>query len=391
MKKAFIFITLAFLMSFATANAVLISPALPELAALFQVSVITMESTFIWFLAGYSLGQLFYSPLNNRFGRKPSLFVGLFLQILSTITALIAGHLDHFNLFVYSRFFLALGSGVGLMMTFTIVSEHFPKEQVQKVIAYLIPSFAIIPALAVLGSGYFTKYYGWSANFYLGILLGLLLILFCSFLPHSPKEKDLTALQFKKIMQTFTLQLQRHSLIIGALLMGCCVSFAYIFSSIVPFITANSFHFDSLDYALANGFAAGGLIVGSLISARLPENISPLKMIYWGVSIIALGALGTMIGEHLHYPAFHSYFVTLFLINLGSCFVLSYTSSLILAATNEKANASAVMNFINVGIITLILLFFSYLPFGAYLVGYTFVGLSLLMFALSSLLQADTE
>lgn len=86
-----LFITLALLLSFATVNATLFSPALPELTQLFQVSENSMEAAVLLFLVGYCFGQLFYSPLENRFGRTSALFIGIIIQIVSLLALTFIG------------------------------------------------------------------------------------------------------------------------------------------------------------------------------------------------------------------------------------------------------------------------------------------------------------
>src|SRR5690606_17410179 len=116
-KKKPSFTTLVLLISFATVNAVLFTPELPQLAELFKVSKDSAEQTVAWFLLGYAIGQLVYGPIANRLGRKPALYLGVGLQILSSLLCVLAGYLQNWSLLLVARFLLALGSGVGLMMT----------------------------------------------------------------------------------------------------------------------------------------------------------------------------------------------------------------------------------------------------------------------------------
>src|SRR5262245_5450852 len=108
------FFTLILLISFASVNAVLFTPALPAIAHYFNVTNDTAQLTMIWFLVGYTLGQLAYSPFANRYGRKPALFLGIGLQIISSVLCVISGYLHLYFILITGRFLLALGSGVGL-------------------------------------------------------------------------------------------------------------------------------------------------------------------------------------------------------------------------------------------------------------------------------------
>src|SRR6478672_5239599 len=83
-------LTLLLLISFASVNAVLFTPALPDITAFFAISENTAQQTITWFLVGYAIGQLIYGPIANRFGRKPALYAGISLQIFSSILCVAA-------------------------------------------------------------------------------------------------------------------------------------------------------------------------------------------------------------------------------------------------------------------------------------------------------------
>ena len=170
------FFTLLLLISFASVNAVLFTPALPSIADFFNITDSMAEKTITWFLVGYTFGQLLYGPIANRFGRKPALFVGIGLQLFSSLLCVFAGYLHVYWLLVLGRFFLALGSGVGLKMTFTFVNESYESKIASQKIAYLMLAFAIIPGLSVALGGLLITYFDWTSCFYAGGVYGLILL-----------------------------------------------------------------------------------------------------------------------------------------------------------------------------------------------------------------------
>lgn len=84
-------ITLLLMISFTTFNAVLYTPALPNITRYFSISNNIAQLTITWFLLGYAIGQLLYGPLANRYSRKSALYAGIGIQIVSNFLCILAG------------------------------------------------------------------------------------------------------------------------------------------------------------------------------------------------------------------------------------------------------------------------------------------------------------
>lgn len=91
------FFTLFLMISFASVNAVLFTPALPDITNYFAISEDVAQLTMTSFLLAYTFGQLLYGPLANGLGRKPSLYFGIGLQIISCGLCVLSGIMDAFG------------------------------------------------------------------------------------------------------------------------------------------------------------------------------------------------------------------------------------------------------------------------------------------------------
>src|ERR1700722_1229402 len=60
-------------------------PSFPAVAKEFGASIPQVERTLTAYLFGLALGQLFYGPAADRFGRKRPLFVGLALFVIGSV------------------------------------------------------------------------------------------------------------------------------------------------------------------------------------------------------------------------------------------------------------------------------------------------------------------
>jgi MFS family permease len=356
MKIRLPFFTLLLLISFASVNAVLFTPALPNIAHFFDIGEETAQQTITWFLVGYALGQLVYGPIANRFGRKPALYAGISLQIVSSLLCVLAGVIHEYWLLVIARFMLALGSGVGLKMTFTLVNECYEPKIASQKISYLMLAFAITPGLGVALGGILNTYYGWTSCFYACAIYGLALLFFVARLPETQKTLNLDALKMKHLVHGYSNQFKNSQLITGGLLMGCSTCFVYVFAAAAPFIAINIFDLNSAEYGLANILPPIGLILGSIIGARLSKKYSLESIILAGILIASLGSILMFIAMIMNFSIVSSLFFPMIIIYFGSCFILANASTIAMSKANDKAHGSAVMNFINMGLATLVVL-----------------------------------
>ena len=361
------FLTLLLLIAFASANAVLFTPALPSITEFFHVSTSAGQQTITWFLIGYAVGQLLYGPLASRFGRKWALYAGIYLQIFSSLICVFAGTVHVFGILIIGRFLLALGSGVGLKMTFTIINEYYEPKAASEKVSYLMLAFAVTPSLAVTLGGLLTLHYGWTSCFYAGAVYGLLLLLAVARLPNAATPLNRNALQMQHLIHSYASQFKNIPLITGGLLMGCTTSFVYVFAASAPFIAMNLLGMNSAEYGFANMLPPIGLITGSLVSAQLIKSYSLLTLIRIGIILSSLGAGLMLLAMLFHLSALLSLFLPMIVLYLGLCFILPNASSIAMSSTDDKAHGSAVMNFINMGLTTVVVLMLGFFPMTSFL------------------------
>lgn len=77
-------LTLIVLISYGSIGAALFTPAIPSLMDRFGISASLSQMTVMLYLVGYSMGQLIYSPIAKRFGRKPALYIGIGVSLIGT-------------------------------------------------------------------------------------------------------------------------------------------------------------------------------------------------------------------------------------------------------------------------------------------------------------------
>jgi MFS transporter, DHA1 family, multidrug resistance protein len=350
------FFTLLLMISFASVNAVLFTPSLPDMAHFFGISNNLAEHTITWFLIGYALGQLIYGPFSNRFGTKPALYAGVILQIISSLVCVFAGILHVYSLLILARFTSAIGSGVGLKMAFMLVNTCYEPKVASQKISYLMLSFAIAPGLAIAIGGILNTHFGWMSCFYADAVYGLILLLLLTKLPEIKTVLDKNALKINNLLQAYRTQFKNRQLVSGGLLMGSSTTFIYVFSAIAPFVAINLMGMTSTQYGIANVIPAVGLILGSLCSARLVKQYPFESIIGTGILITSAGVILMVLLIINHLDPIVSLFLPMVVIYFGLALILPNTSTIAMSQVSDKSNGAAVMSFINMGLTTFLVL-----------------------------------
>ena len=372
-------LTLVLMISFASINAVMFTPALPNIAHFFDISAGVAQQTVSVFLVGFAIGQLLYGPLANRYGRKPALYIGVGLQIVSSFLCVIAGLIHHYQLLVIARLIMALGSSVGLIMTFTMINECYePKIASSKLSQVMIP-YAVAPGLSIALGGVLNTYFGWMSCFYVGAIYGILLLFFVTKLPETLKQKNPYALEVSHLLTSYGTQFTNISLITGGVLMGAVTAFIYVFAALAPFLAMDLLHMNSSVYGAANILPPIGLMLGSLLSARLVQKKSMKFVMQLGISVVVVGVLCMFITTFYHISAIWMLFAPMTLIYFGLALILPNASVLAMKTVSDKAHGASVMSFLNMGLATLVVLSLGYFTTKLILLPLVFLGLTVVI------------
>ena len=97
-------------------------PSLPALAETLGTDVAGAQMTLSVFLVGFAVGQLFYGPLSDRFGRRPALLAGLFIYLLGSLRCTFAADI---RWLIAARFAQALGACAGPVLGRAIVRDLY--------------------------------------------------------------------------------------------------------------------------------------------------------------------------------------------------------------------------------------------------------------------------
>src|SRR6202789_1636383 len=181
------FLLLVALTACGTMGMHVIIPALPATARALDMSISTTQLTITLYLVGLAVGQLFYGPVSDRFGRRPVLLFGL---TLFTAASIVTACAPSAGVLIGSRILQSIGGCAGLVLGRAAVRDAATPDKAAGQLAMLTLVMSVIPALAPAVGGYLTAFIHWRASYVLlAAMGGLTLLVTVCILPETNRER----------------------------------------------------------------------------------------------------------------------------------------------------------------------------------------------------------
>jgi DHA1 family bicyclomycin/chloramphenicol resistance-like MFS transporter len=273
-------------------------PALPTIAEDFGVPGSEAQFTLSTFFLGFAIGQAFYGPLSDRFGRKPPLYVSLAIYTLASLGCAVAPSIGGLAAL---RLLQAIGGCSGAVISRAIVRDLFTGPDAIRVFSRIMLVFGLGPILAPTIGGYLLLWWGWRAIFFLLTGAGaLILLLMVLRLPETHDRSQARSLHLGTVLNGYW-RILIHRTFLGHALCGSMMMsgiFAYVAGS--PFVLIELFHVPSQHFGWFFGGNAVGFILASQINIRLQRRHSAERVLlaallfqaFWGIVLAIAGFTG---------------------------------------------------------------------------------------------------
>lgn len=257
-------------------------PGLPTLARYFHTSALATQLTLASFFVGFALGQLFFGPVSDRFGRRKPLFFGIFIYIIASLGC---AFVPSIKWLIILRFFQGLGACSGTVISKAVVRDSFPSAEAPHVFATLILIMGVVPILAPLVGGYILVYASWQAIFWVLTCFGVMILLATQvYLPETHSPTLVHSLAVQNVVSRY-LQIASDKSFMGFASVYS-LSFAGLFAYIAgaPFVFIDLYHIPDDLFGWIFGTNALGLITLSQANRLLHRYFCTIDLLRIGVA-----------------------------------------------------------------------------------------------------------
>lgn len=270
-SKLFILILLGMLSAFGPFVTDMYLPSLPAMGEYFSTSSSMVQLGLTTSMVGLAVGQIFFGPLSDRYGRRIPLQVAMWLFIVSTVLCLFAQDIHQFVAF---RLIQGIAGAGGIVIARSIATDKFSGKELAKMLAVIGAINGVAPVVAPIIGGIFTEAIGWQGIFGILLVLGMLLLAGCIRFQESLPAENRLATKWADTFNSFKVVLRNKQYICYVLQLAFAqgVLFAYIASS--PFIIQQHYGYSPFAFSICfsvNAIAMGGAAAFS-VKFRRPEN-----------------------------------------------------------------------------------------------------------------------
>lgn len=264
-------------------------PALPAISRDFGTSSSMVQLSITACLVGLAVGQVLAGSLSDRFGRRPTLLVGLAVYIASSAACAAAPSIGGL---VGLRLVQGVAGAAGVVIASAVVRDLRSGSSAARLLAMLMVVMGVAPAVAPLIGSQLIALGSWRFVFVVLAGIGALLLVMCALrLPETHPAHRRTDGGVRRSLAIFGSLLADRRFLGYALTGGLVFAamFAYIAGS--PFVLQDLFGLSQQGFALVFGLNAVGIAAAGQLSARLVERTGPRPLLRAGLVTALCGSV----------------------------------------------------------------------------------------------------
>jgi len=327
---------LSLLMGFGSISTDLYLPAMPAMKLALHAKPGAIELTISGYLMGFSLGQLAWGPISDRYGRRIPIALGLMLFVLGSAGCALS---TSASLLIGCRIVQALGACASVVLARAMVRDLYSGSRAASMLSTLMMVMAIAPLLGPIVGGQILLIGSWRAIFWVLVGIGLATLAALFTLPETLPQSKRIREPLARAMASYFSFLGNRRLVAyvgtGGFFYGGL--FAYVAGSPFAYITFH--HLSPQLYAVTFAVGAGGIMATNLVNARLVRRLSSDRLLRMGTGAAAIAAIAVAIGAYGGYGGFIGLALPVFLFTSMTGFIVANSIVGALADFSQRAGA----------------------------------------------------
>ena len=252
------------------------TPVMPSVGHDLVATPDNVKLTLTTYMLGFAVGQLFYGPLSDRYGRRPVLLGGLLFFTLTTLACAFAPSISGL---IGLRILQGLGAASGAVLGRALTRDAYTFQEMPLVMSWISLGQNIAPSLAPLIGGFLGEWLGWRATFWFVGAFGTgLFVIVLLGLGETNKYRS-ERIDLSSLLRGSGEMLRDRRFLGHILPLGFAFALNFGMLAGVPFILQETLGFSPQEFGLIVLLSVGGFTLGTFVNNRLVGRVSPTSII----------------------------------------------------------------------------------------------------------------
>lgn len=312
-------------------------PALPSIMHdLLTTHSLTQLTITTWALGASSI-QLFMGPLADRFGRRPILFFGGIIFIISTVMCAISTNIIFL---LFSRFLQGTAVCSVTVAGYATIHELFDQQQAIKTLALMGSITVLAPAFGPLLGGLIMILINWRWTFwFLAIWSIIALILLFKYMPETNPHDAQYSLQLKPLFHNYKLIIKNINFTRNTLVFCLMFSGMIIWIAAGPFLVISEFGYHILIFGFFQALIFSCYIFGAHLVNAYTSKMNISTWINTGLWIALSGGVISLLFAILFPHFLLGLIISLMIYSGGSALAFAPLQRIAIEASDQPMGA----------------------------------------------------
>jgi DHA1 family bicyclomycin/chloramphenicol resistance-like MFS transporter len=260
--------------------------ALPDMSIEFGSPVSLLNLNLILFFLFYAIGLLLWGPLSDRYGRRPTLVVGMTAFVIFSV---LCGLSTNVYQLIAFRALQGIFGGVAVAVSIAMIKDIYDGRQRERTFAIVSMMMALGPILAPIAGAALLQVMAWRGIFYVLAAMGAMALFGCFLMEESFSQKS-----NRKVLATLgqlwvVLKNRRYSRLLPSLSPLGMIIFVWV--GVSTYIFIEDFGFSQGEFSLFFASNAVFFLVGPFLYLFLAKRFDRLRVVTISLATIVLSGL----------------------------------------------------------------------------------------------------
>jgi DHA1 family bicyclomycin/chloramphenicol resistance-like MFS transporter len=268
-------------------------PSFGSMSREFGVGFDAIQQTLTVYLLAMAVMTLFHGTLSDAVGRRP---VILWSMIIFTLSSLGAAFAPSLGVLLVSRFFQGVSAGAGMVVGRAMIRDLFDGAESQRVMSYTTVVFGLAPVVAPILGGWLEVSSGWRSIFLFMAAFVVVLLVACAWkLPESLPRGERSPLHLGTTLRNYAAVGSDPRFLLQSLSIALSCTALFLYISAAPAFVLKILHLPETAFAWLFIPLIAGIMIGSLVSARVASSWTSRQTISIGFTVMIASAVGNVL------------------------------------------------------------------------------------------------